>query len=60
MDLRSLRAAGFIASFVHLLIIALVAGMGAHLRSPLFAAVLTATWLLLFVAVYGAIRRNYT
>ena len=52
MDLRNVREAGFIARFVHIVILGLIVALGVHFGSHTFIAALTAAWFVIFAAVY--------
>lgn len=52
MDIRSLREAGFISRFIHILLLATVVAPGVVFRSHTMIAALTVVWFILFAAVY--------
>ena len=58
MNLRDIREAGFIARFVHIVILGVIVALGAHFGSRPLIAVLTAAWFVIFALVYLLVRRD--
>ena len=52
MDIRSLREAGFISRFLHILLLAAAIALGVHFRSRAIVAVFVAIWFVLYAVVY--------
>jgi hypothetical protein len=53
MDIRTLREAGFISRFLHILILAVAIGLGVTFRSRAVVAVMVALWFAVYAAVYS-------
>ena len=58
MDLRDIREAGFIARFIHILILGVILALGVHFGSRPLIAALTAAWFVIFAVVYLLLGRN--
>jgi hypothetical protein len=52
MDIRTLREAGFISRFLHILILAAAIGLGVTFRSRAVVAVMVALWFAVYAVVY--------
>ena len=52
MDIRTLKEAGFISRFLHILILAVAITLGVTFRSRAVVAVMVALWFVLYAAVY--------
>ena len=58
MDIRSIREAGFVARFIHLLVLAGIVTLGVHFQSRALVVVLTAAWFVLFAVLYRSVTTH--
>ncbi len=58
VDVRNIREAGFIARFLHILILGLIVAVGAHRGSRALVGALTGIWFVIFAAVYLFLGRR--
>jgi hypothetical protein len=59
MDIRSLRDAGFISRFLHILILMVAIGIGVHFKSPAVIGGFVAAWFVLYAVVYLVIKPHH-
>lgn len=57
MDVRSIKEAGFIARFIHIIILGVIVGLGIHFGSRALIAGLTIAWFVLFAVVYLLVKQ---
>lgn len=58
VDVRNIREAGFIARFLHILILGVIVAVGAHYGSRALVGALTGIWFVIFAAVYLFLGRR--
>ena len=58
MDTRSIKEAGFIARFIHIVILGAIVAPGIVFRSRTLIAILTAVWFVIFAFVYLLVTRR--
>ena len=58
MNLRNIREAGFIARFVHIVLLGVIVALGVHYGSRAVIGALTAAWFVIFAVVYLLARRD--
>lgn len=57
MDIRSIKEAGFIARFIHIVMLGVIVGVGIHFGSRTLVAGLTIAWFVLFGVVYLFVKQ---
>ena len=58
MDWRDVHEAGFIARFIHILLLGVIIALGVHFGSRTLIAALTMAWFVIFSVVYLLVGRQ--
>jgi hypothetical protein len=56
MDIRSIKEAGFITRFIHIVVLAAIVATGIHFGSRALITGLTVAWFVIFAAVYLLVK----